>query len=188
MNNAPAAPLVPPYAVHSLPVPYAPHTVRSPHTKLHTAESCLAFMRVREQEAPGMRWVFTNGCFDILHAGHISCLYEARLLGGGLIVGLNSDASVRHNKGASRPIVAYEERALLVAALECVDAVLSFDEDTPCALLSLLRPHIHVKGGDYTAEHLPEYPLLCSWGGEVVILPYCSGHSTTGIIERIRTT
>ena len=143
-------------------------------------------MRAREKERPGMRWVFTNGCFDLLHAGHAACLHEARLLGGGLLVGLNSDASVRRLKGGARPFVPYAERALLIAALECVDAVLSFDEDTPCALLALLRPQVHVKGGDYTAELLPEYALVRSWGGEVRILPFTDGCSTSALAERIR--
>jgi len=162
-----------------------PRSPRAPSAKLQSAESCAAFMRAREKEHSGTRWVFTNGCFDLLHAGHSACLHEARLLGDGLIVALNSDASVRRLKGAARPLVSYEERALLVAALECVDAVLSFDEDTPCALLDLLRPQIHVKGGDYTAELLPEYSLVRSWGGEVRILPFVAGCSTSALVERI---
>jgi D-beta-D-heptose 7-phosphate kinase/D-beta-D-heptose 1-phosphate adenosyltransferase len=162
--------------------------LRPPRSKLHSVESCLAYMRAREKEYSGMRWVFTNGCFDILHAGHVSYLYEARLLGDGLILGLNSDASVRLLKGEPRPLVPYEERALLAAALECVDAVLSFDEDTPIALLARLRPQVHVKGGDYTAELLPEYELVRSWGGEVRIMPYVAGCSTSALVERIRST
>jgi len=155
---------------------------RAPEAKIQDAASCLAVMRA----CPDARWVFTNGCFDILHAGHAHYLHQARLLGGGLIVGLNSDASIRRIKGASRPIVPCQERALLLAALECVDIVVSFDEDDPCALLSLLRPAIHAKGGDYTAELLPEYSLVRSWGGEVRILPFVAGCSTSALVQRIR--
>ena len=129
--------------------------------------------------------MFTNGCFDILHAGHVTYLHEARLLGSGLIVGINSDASVRRLKGESRPLIPCGERALVLASLECVDAVVIFDEDDPRALLSILRPQIHVKGGDYSAESLPEYPLVRSWGGEVRILPFVRGMSTSGIAARI---
>jgi len=155
---------------------------RDPRAKILPAAECAMRMRA----APAMRWVSTNGCFDIVHAGHVACLYQARLLGDGLVVALNSDDSVRRLKGASRPVQPYAERALVLAALECVDMVASFDEDTPVAVLSLLRPHIHVKGGDYTPELLPEYACVRSWGGEVRVLAFTDGCSTGSLIARMR--
>jgi rfaE bifunctional protein nucleotidyltransferase chain/domain len=133
----------------------------------------------------GFRWVTTNGCFDLLHAGHITSLEAARALGDGLVVGLNSDASVRALKGPSRPVIGQADRALVLAALECVDAVVIFDEENPLALLEVLRPQVHAKGGDYIAAQLPEYPLVRSWGGEVEILPMLEGRSTSSILSRL---
>jgi len=159
---------------------------RDPQAKIQSAADCAAYMREREREVPGMRWVSTNGCFDILHAGHAAYLHEARLLGDGLVVALNSDDSARRLKGLSRPVQPYAERALVIAALECVDLVVGFDEDTPVAILSLLRPQIHVKGGDYAPELLPEYDCVRSWGGEVRTLAFTAGCSTSGLIARIR--
>ncbi|MDR2734735.1 MAG: D-glycero-beta-D-manno-heptose 1-phosphate adenylyltransferase [Spirochaetota bacterium] len=163
-----------------------PFVPRDPQAKITTAAECAAIMRERERAISGMRWVSTNGCFDILHAGHAACLHEARLLGDGLVVALNSDDSVRRLKGASRPVQPYRERALVLASLECVDLVVSFDEDTPIAILSLLRPQIHVKGGDYAPELLPEYACVRSWGGEVRTLAFTAGCSTGDLISRIR--
>jgi len=134
----------------------------------------------------GRRVVFTNGCFDILHSGHITYLSEAKALGDVLIVGLNSDDSVRRLKGRTRPVNPLADRAQVLSALSCVDHIVSFDEDTPEELIRVLRPHIFVKGGDYTRERLPEAALVESLGGEVRILPYVRERSTTGIIERIR--
>lgn len=158
------------------------NSVRSAGSKIMTREACAARMRAAPDR---FRWVFTNGCFDLLHAGHVASLEAARSLGDGLVVGLNSDRSVRALKGPARPVIPEGDRAIVLAALECVDAVVVFDEATPEALLDILRPQIHAKGGDYRAEELPEYQLVLSWGGEVRILPLLEGRSTTSILSRI---
>ena len=143
--------------------------------------------RLSEQlRAEGKRIVFTNGCFDLLHVGHLRYLRQARELGDVLVVGLNTDASVRRLKGPERPLTPEDERAELLAALRCVDYVTLFDEPVPSAVIELLRPHVHVKGGDYTPDRLPEASLVRSLGGEVVILPLTPGRSTTGIVEKLR--
>lgn len=134
--------------------------------------------------ARGGRLVATGGCFDILHLGHIRSLAEARKLGDALVVLLNSDSSVRRLKGPGRPVVSQDERARMLAALESVDAVVIFDEDTPDAELDRIRPDIWVKGGDYGAMPMPEADLVRTWGGRVLLLPYVEGHSSTSIIER----
>jgi len=136
--------------------------------------------------AAGRRIVFTNGCFDLLHVGHVRYLQQARALGDLLVVGVNTDASVRRLKGASRPLVPEAERAELLAALECVDHVVPFAEETPEALIAEVRPDLHVKGGDYRAEELPETRLVRALGGEVVILPFTPDRSTTGLMQSIR--
>ena len=139
-------------------------------------------MRVAAQtREAGGTVVATGGCFDLLHAGHARTLAAARKLGDCLIVCLNSDASVRRLKGEERPIMNQEDRAELLLALECVDAVLVFDESTPETALERLRPDIWVKGGDYTADQLPEARLLQSWGGQTVTVPYYPARSTTGL-------
>lgn len=138
----------------------------------------------------GMTVVWTNGVFDILHAGHIRSLEAAHAIGDVLIVGLNSDQSVRHVKGVGRPILPQNERAELLAALRCVDAVLIFNEITPEVPLIRLQPDIHCKGADYAPPHgkaIPEKPLVESYGGRVVFLPLLDGVSTTDIIQRILT-
>lgn len=137
------------------------------------------------RRARGERIVFTNGCFDILHVGHVRYLAQARSLGDLLVVGLNSDRSVRALKGPSRPLVPEEERAELLAALRTVDYVSLFDEERPDALIEVVRPAIHVKGGDYRAEDLPEAPVVRKHGGEVIIMPLVEGRSTTNVIARI---
>lgn len=142
--------------------------------------------RVAEHRAAGRRIVFTNGCFDILHAGHVEYLRQARALGDVLVVGLNSDSSVRRLKGADRPIVDEGERAALLTALRSVDHVVLFDGATPGDLIEVVRPDVYVKGGDYTAELLPEAPLVGRLGGDVVCVDYVGGRSTSEIIERIR--
>ena len=134
--------------------------------------------------ARGGRVVATGGCFDLLHTGHSRTLAAARALGDCLVVLLNSDASVRRLKGPSRPLVPAAERAELLLALGCVDAVVVFDEDDPCAALDRLRPDLWVKGGDYDPAELPETPLLRSWGGEVTTVAYRPGRSTTRLVER----
>ncbi len=133
----------------------------------------------------GKRIVFTNGCFDLLHPGHISTLTQAKALGDVLVVGINSDASVTRLKGERRPILNAPERALLLSALEAVDYVTVFDEDTPLELIRLLRPQILVKGGDWSPEAVVGKEVVEEDGGKVVVVPYQPGFSTTSIIERI---
>lgn len=134
----------------------------------------------------GKKLVFTNGVFDILHAGHVLYLEKARSLGDLLIVGLNSDESARRlGKGPDRPFNSLTDRGLVVGALRCVDAVVSFNEDTPEALIEVLRPEVHVKGGDYREEDLPEAKIVRSYGGEVVILPTLEGRSTTATLKKL---
>jgi D-beta-D-heptose 7-phosphate kinase / D-beta-D-heptose 1-phosphate adenosyltransferase len=134
----------------------------------------------------GRRIVFTNGCFDILHRGHVTYLSRAKALGDVLVVGINSDAGVRRLKGAERPINTLEDRAQVLAALSCVDHLVAFDEPTPVGLIRALRPDVFVKGGDYTRATLPEASVVEQLGGVVHILPYLPDRSTTGIIDRIR--
>ena len=134
--------------------------------------------------AAGARVVFTNGCFDILHAGHVRYLAAARALGDVLILGLNSDASVRRLKGETRPVNSAEDRAEVVGALASVDYVVIFGEDTAEELIARVRPAVYAKGGDYTRETLPEARIVESYGGEVAFIPLVEGKSTTGIIER----
>jgi rfaE bifunctional protein nucleotidyltransferase chain/domain/rfaE bifunctional protein kinase chain/domain len=129
--------------------------------------------------AGGGTVVAAGGCFDLLHAGHIATLQSARSLGDCLVVCLNSDASVRRLKGPQRPLVTQADRARVLSALECVDAVVVFDEDTPAEILDRLRPHIWVKGGDYAGVDVPEAAVLEQWGGQVVTLSYLPGHSTS---------
>lgn len=134
----------------------------------------------------GLRLVFTNGVFDILHAGHVQYLAEAKELGDLLIVGVNSDDSVRRlQKGPGRPVNPAEDRVAVLEALRAVDGAVLFDEDTPEALIAKLRPEVHVKGGDYRAEDLPETGLVHSYGGTVRIIPFLEGRSTTGILRRL---
>lgn len=134
----------------------------------------------------GKTLVFTNGVFDILHAGHVTYLAQARELGDLLIVGLNSDASVRGlGKGPDRPVNCEEDRMAVLEALRAVDGVVVFEDATPEGLIEALKPEVHVKGGDYDPEQMPETPLVRSYGGEVVILPLLAGRSTTGILGRL---
>ncbi|TQJ50087.1 D-glycero-beta-D-manno-heptose 1-phosphate adenylyltransferase [Phycicoccus sp. SLBN-51] len=136
--------------------------------------------------AAGGAVVATGGCFDILHAGHVSCLEAARSLGDALVVLLNSDASVRRLKGPGRPVQPAADRARVLQGLSCVDAVVVFDEDTPERALAELRPDVWVKGGDYEGAELAEAELVRGWGGRVVLLPYLSGRSTTAILADVR--
>ena len=134
----------------------------------------------------GKRLVFTNGVFDILHAGHVQYLQQARELGDLLIVGVNSDDSVRRlGKGANRPINTVSDRIAVLEALRAVDGAVLFEEDTPERLIELLRPEVLVKGGDYRIEDLPEARIVESYGGRVVILPFLAGRSTTAILEKM---
>ncbi|RYG46349.1 D-glycero-beta-D-manno-heptose 1-phosphate adenylyltransferase [bacterium] len=133
----------------------------------------------------GRRLVFTNGVFDILHAGHVRYLAEARELGDLLVVGVNADETVRKLKGPTRPVNPLDDRMAVLEALRAVDGAVLFSEDTPEALIARLRPEVHVKGGDYDVEEMPETPLVRSYGGQVVILPFLAGRSTTAIIGRM---
>jgi D-beta-D-heptose 7-phosphate kinase/D-beta-D-heptose 1-phosphate adenosyltransferase len=137
------------------------------------------------RRVPG-RVVFTNGVFDLLHSGHIDVLAQARSQGDALVVGLNSDSSVRRLKGPDRPIQSEGERAYVLAALQDVDAVVPFSEDTPLELIQRLRPDVLVKGGDYQPNTVVGREQVESWGGRVVIVPLRPGHSTTAIIEKLR--
>jgi D-beta-D-heptose 7-phosphate kinase/D-beta-D-heptose 1-phosphate adenosyltransferase len=141
--------------------------------------------RLEYYRRQGRRIVFTNGCFDILHSGHITYLHQAKALGDVLIVGVNSDASIRRLKGPGRPINTLESRIHVLAALGCIDHLVAFEDDTPCNLIRNIRPDVFVKGGDYTRQRLPEAPLVEQLGGVVHILPFVEHCSTTSLIERI---
>jgi len=134
----------------------------------------------------GRRVVFTNGVFDLLHPGHVRYLAAARALGDALIVGVNSDRSVRANKGAGRPIIPEAERAELLAALACVDAVAVFDEDTPAEIIRRVQPDILVKGADWAADAIVGRDMVEARGGRVVLMPVEPGWSTSAIVEKIR--
>ncbi len=131
--------------------------------------------------------VFTNGVFDILHRGHVACLEAARAQGGSLVVGVNTDASVRRlGKGSARPYNALDDRLAVLAGLESVDLVVPFDEDTPLALILALRPDVLVKGGDYDAGSAVGAAEVAGWGGRFVAIPFEHARSTTSLVERIR--
>ncbi len=151
--------------------------------KIATREQLVA----RRPTLPGPV-VFTNGVFDILHRGHVSYLADARSLGGCLVVGVNSDASVRMlGKGDDRPINREEDRMALLAALESVDWVVRFEEKTPVDLIEALRPDILVKGGDYDMDALPESSLVRGWGGRALAIPFEHDRSTTSLLKKVRT-
>jgi rfaE bifunctional protein nucleotidyltransferase chain/domain/rfaE bifunctional protein kinase chain/domain len=138
--------------------------------------------------AAGRRIVFTNGCFDVLHRGHVAYLRQARALGDVLVVALNDDAGVARLKGPTRPVNPLVDRAGVLGALSAVDLVTSFGADNPAELLELVRPHVYAKGGDYTPEMLPETPVMAALGGEVRILDYLADHSTSAIVARAAAT
>ncbi|GAA3028881.1 hypothetical protein GCM10020000_01790 [Streptomyces olivoverticillatus] len=144
-----------------------------------TAAGADALRLAEHVRAAGGTVVAAGGCFDLLHAGHVALLQQARGIGDCLIVCMNSDASVRRRKGVGRPVNSLADRIRVLEALQCVDAVAVFDEDTPERLLPRLRPHIWVKGGDYAVEQLPEAAQLAEWGGQAVLLPYLDGRSST---------
>jgi len=133
----------------------------------------------------GLRLVFTNGCFDLLHPGHVDYLQRARELGDRLILGLNSDASVQRIKGDKRPIVPEMDRARVLSGLACIDHVIIFDEDTPYELIRAVQPDVLVKGGDWPVECIVGRDIVTERGGKVLSIPVLPGYSTTGIIERI---
>jgi len=134
----------------------------------------------------GVRTVFTNGCFDLLHSGHVTYLEQARALGDILVLALNSDDSIKRLKGNNRPINTLYERIRVLSGLESVTLVTSFEEDTPAPLLSMIKPDVYVKGGDYSIENLPETPIVLGYGGRVEIMPFVQERSTTNIIARIK--
>ncbi|HUE55973.1 MAG TPA: D-glycero-beta-D-manno-heptose 1-phosphate adenylyltransferase [Candidatus Udaeobacter sp.] len=145
-----------------------------------------AILRFGRQKRNGRRIVFTNGCFDLLHPGHVRSLELARELGDALVVGLNSDASVRQLKGEGRPVLPERERAEILAALECVDAVIIFDDSTPREVIAALLPDVLVKGGDWPGDQIVGREEVESAGGRVVSIPVVPGHSTTAILKKIR--
>ena len=156
------------------------------HPKLMTLEDFVAMRRVLPK---GYRLVFTNGCFDLLHPGHVDLLARARALGDGLIVGLNSDSSVRRikkdAKGPKRPLNSQASRSFVLAGLEAVDFVVIFDQDTPLELIRAVQPQVLVKGGDWTKDKIVGREVVEDAGGQVMSLPLLPGYSTTGLIERI---
>jgi D-beta-D-heptose 7-phosphate kinase/D-beta-D-heptose 1-phosphate adenosyltransferase len=141
--------------------------------------------KTRELQVSGQKVVFTNGCFDILHPGHIDLLRRARDLGDALVVAINTDASVRRFKGPRRPITPEQERGELLAGLEMVDFVCMFDEDTPLEAILKIRPDVLVKGADWGMEGIVGRHEVESWGGRVVAMPLVEGHSTTSIVESV---
>ena len=140
---------------------------------------------VKDLKKKGKKIVFTNGCFDLIHLGHIRYLEKAKKLGDILIVGINSDSSVRKIKGKGRPLANQRARAEILAALEFVNYVTIFSEKDPSKIISLLKPHIHVKGGDYKLSQIKERELVKSYGGKLVILPEVKGYSTTNLMKLI---
>ncbi len=143
-------------------------------------------LHVADAKRNGRRVVFTNGCFDLLHPGHIRCLEQARSLGDALVVAINSDASVRGLKGASRPVVPQEERAELLAALACVEYVTLFDAPTPRELIARILPDVLVKGGDWGSDEIVGREEVETAGGRVVSIPLEPGYSTSALLSRIR--
>ena len=143
-------------------------------------------LHVERARRNGMRVVFTNGCFDLLHPGHIRCLEQARSLGDLLVVAINSDASVRRMKGAGRPVVPQQERAEVLAAMAAVDYVTVFEEETPQKIIARVLPQVLVKGGDWGSDQIVGRAEVEAAGGRVVAIPLEPGYSTTGILERIR--
>ena len=148
-----------------------------------SAGSSPAELPIEAVRARGGKIVATGGCFDILHTGHARTLRAARSLGDFLVVCLNSDASVRRLKGPGRPVVGQEDRRRVLEAMQCVDAVVVFDEDTPEQVLRQVRPDVWAKGGDYAGVDLPETEVVAEWGGDVVVLPYLRGRSTTRLVR-----
>ena len=151
--------------------------------KILTAEAMRA--ERDRMHAEGRTLVFTNGCFDLLHIGHVRLLKAAASCGDVLVVGINADESVKRLKGKSRPIVPEAERAEVISSLDCVDFVTLFGEDTPVDLIALLKPDVYVKGGDYDMNLIPESEVIKSYGGKSVSFPFVDGHSSSDIVKRV---
>ncbi|MDD3420116.1 MAG: D-glycero-beta-D-manno-heptose 1-phosphate adenylyltransferase [Candidatus Gastranaerophilales bacterium] len=141
---------------------------------------------VLTEKASNKKIVSTNGCFDILHVGHVRYLQESKKQGDVLIVCLNSDSSVKRLKGENRPVNNEADRAEVLAALGCVDYVVIFDEDTPCNLIEIIKPDVHTKGGDYNPDNLPETKVITENGGKLVFINFVEGKSTTSTIEKMK--
>jgi len=159
-------------------------TIEKENRKLKSQEEMTEIRK--ELKKQGKKVVFTNGCFDILHTGHVRLLEKTRALGDVVILGLNSDSSVRKIKGPTRPIIKESERAEMLSALECIDYIVFFDERTPVNIIKKLKPDIHVKGGDYTNKPMPERKVIEGYGGKVVLIPLFKDFSTTSVIEKIK--
>jgi len=156
-------------------------------TSHKVADRAAAARWVKALQEAGGKVVFTNGCFDLLHRGHVHYLEEARALGDALIVGVNTDASAaRLRKGPGRPLTPEADRARVLAALACVDRVVLFEEDTPLELITALKPDILVKGGDYQLHEIVGREIVLARGGKVAALPFLPGYSTTQLVERLR--
>jgi rfaE bifunctional protein nucleotidyltransferase chain/domain len=140
---------------------------------------------VKQSKENNKKIVFTNGCFDIIHSGHVSYLYETKGLGDILIIGLNSDNSIKRLKGEGRPINNQNDRAIVLSAMKPVDYVVLFDEDTPYNLIKAIIPDILTKGGDYTAEDIVGFDIVTENGGEVIVIDFVDGKSTTSIINKM---
>ena len=160
------------------------HKLQWIQNKIHSRETLVRECNM--WRATQKKIVFTNGCFDILHHGHLDLLAKAAELGNVLIVGVNTDSSVQRLKGKDRPITNEQDRLFQLASLLCVDAVSLFDEDTPEALIKLIRPDVLVKGGDYTIDKIVGADYVQNYGGKVEIIPFVTGYSTTSLIERIK--
>jgi D-glycero-beta-D-manno-heptose 1-phosphate adenylyltransferase len=154
-------------------------------SKLKTKEALLRM--ISPLQAQGKKIVFTNGCFDILHPGHVDYLCQARDSGDFMVLGLNTDTSVKKlNKASNRPVNDENSRALVLAGLACIDAIVLFDEETPYQLIQFLQPDVLVKGDDYKPEEIAGYDILIAKGGQVKTIPFLKGYSTTALINKIR--
>lgn len=159
---------------------------RIPPSKKKILSPAQAERWVKRAQKNGKKVVFTNGCFDILHSGHVAYLEQARNQGDALLVALNGDASVRQLKGPGRPLVGLQDRAKVIAALEAVSCVTWFHETVPVKLVARLKPKIYVKGGDYDITRIPEYEVVRSYGGKALALSFVKGRSTTKLIQKAR--
>jgi len=155
-----------------------------PEQKIVLREQALSLCNAWHAE--GHKVVFTNGCFDILHRGHLDYLFKAASLGSRLVIGLNTDASVRALKGPERPVNRQEDRAYALACLSCTSAIVLFNEATPAELIEALKPDVLVKGGDYTLDRIVGAKETLERGGRVEVIPFVEGYSTTGLIDKIR--